>query len=232
MPDKSARSLPPDRLWQPMTVKWFVSIFGASLAYAVLRYHIMGDVTWAHFPLFILNKAISLAAVGFISCSYLIGKIIHFHDHDKRLRLVAIKFCGLVGFFMAGIHALLSLCLLSPAYYGKYFLSDGRLNVEGEVSLTVGVIALCLLTGPAIATIPMMAKAVGGMRWKRGQRMGYLTLALVAIHMVALGWRGWLAPKGWHGGLPPISLIALILALIPLLVRTKLDHEKRLNEDA
>jgi DMSO/TMAO reductase YedYZ heme-binding membrane subunit len=232
MPEENAPSLPPDRLWQPTTAKWFFSIFGASLAYAILRYHIMGDVAWAHFPLFILNKATSLAAVAFISCSYLIGKIIHFHDHDKRLRLVVIKFCGLVGFFMAGIHALFSLCLLSPAYYGKYFIADGRLNLEGEVALTVGVIALVLLMGPAIASLPMMAKAIGGVRWKRGQRMGYMTLALVAIHMVVLGLRGWLAPKGWHGGLPPISLIAVTVAVIPLFVRKKLDHEKRLDEDA
>ena len=31
---------------------------------------------WRHFPLFILNKVISLAAVGFVACSYLVGKII------------------------------------------------------------------------------------------------------------------------------------------------------------
>jgi len=226
MQEKSSRGLPQDRLWQPTTAKWFLSIFGLSLIYAVLRYHIMGDVAWAHFPLFILNKATSLAAVGFISCSYLIGKIIHCHDHDKRLRLVVIKFCGLVGFFMAGIHAFFSVCLLSPAYYGKYFNPDGQLNLEGEVALAVGVLALFLLMGPALATVPMMAKAIGGMRWKRGQRMGYLTLALVAIHLVVLGLRGWLAPKGWHGGLPPISLIAVTVAVIPLFVRKKLDHEK------
>ena len=69
------------------------------------------------------------------------------------------------------------------------------------------------------------------MRWKRGQRMGYLTLVLVAIHMVVLGLKGWLAPKGWHGGLPPISLIAVTLAVIPLFIKKKLDHEKRSNED-
>ena len=52
--------LPPDRLWQPTTARWFTAIFGAALAYAVVRYHLVGDVAWRHFPLFILNKAISL----------------------------------------------------------------------------------------------------------------------------------------------------------------------------
>ena len=230
MNPEPSKNLPPDRLWQPTTAKWFFSIFGAALIYAILRYHIAGNVSWEHFPLFILNKATSLAAVGFIACSYLVGKIIRWHDHDKRLRLVVIKFCGLMGFFLAGIHAFLSVCLLSPAYYGKYFDPDGRLNLQGELAMTIGVLALFLLMAPAIATLPMMAKAIGGVRWKRSQRMGYLTLLLVATHLVVLGLKGWLAPKGWHGWMPPISLVAVVFALIPLFVKTQLEHEKRLRE--
>ncbi len=225
------RPLPADRLWQPTTAKWFFTIFGASLFYAILRYHIAGDVSWAHFPLFILNKATSLAAVGFVASSYLIGKMIHWHDADRQLRLVVIKFCGLVGFFMAGIHAFFSLALLSPAYYGKYFDLDGKLNFQGELALTVGVVALFLLMSPAIATLPMMAKAVGGARWKRGMSIGYLTLSLVVVHLIVLGYKGWLAPLGWQAWLPPISLVAVVLAIIPLFVRKKLEHEKRLKEE-
>ena len=229
MSAENVRPLPVDRLWQPTTAKWFYAIFGASLVYAILRYHIAGDVSYNHFPLFILNKATSLAAVGFIASSYLVGKIIHWHDHDKRLRLVVIKFCGLIGFFMAGIHAFFSLCLLSPAYYGKYFALDGKLNLQGELAMTVGVLALFLLMAPALATMPMMAKALGRVRWKRGQRMGYLTLVLVVAHLIVLGFKGWLAPKGWHGGLPPISLIAVVIAVIPLFIKKKLEHEKNMR---
>ena len=198
-----------------------------SLAYAIIRYHFAGDVAWRHFPLFILNKATSLAAVVFVACSYLVGKIIHWHDHDHALRLVVIKFCGLTGFFLAGVHAFFSLGLLTPAYYGKYFDDGGRLNLQGELGLSVGVIALFLLMAPAITTLPMMPKALGGKRWKRSQRMGYFTLLLVVGHLVVLGWKGWLAPKDWHGGLPPISLLAVVAALVPLLVKRKLVRDRR-----
>ena len=223
-------SLPPDRLWQPTTAKWFAVVFGGSLAYAIVRYHLAGDVSWTHFPLFIFNKATSLAAVVFVACSYLVGKIIRWHDHDRALRLVVIKFCGLVGFFLAGVHAFFSLCLLSPAYYAKYFDVDGRLNLQGEVAMSVGVVALFLLMAPAITTLPMMPKAIGGKRWKRSQRTGYLALILVVGHLVVLGLKGWLAPSSWPAGIPPISLVAVLAAAIPLLVKRKLVHEKRERE--
>lgn len=223
-------NLPPDRLWQPTTAKWFAIVFGGSLLYAIVRYHMAGDVSWNHFPLFILNKATSLAAVVFVASSYLVGKIIHWHDHSAALRLVVIKFCGLVGFFLAAVHALFSLCLLSPAYYAKYFDVDGRLNLQGEVAMSLGVIAVFLLMAPAITTLPMMPKALGGKRWKRSQRAGYVALILVVGHLVVLGAKGWLAPKGWPGWIPPISLVAVLVALTPLLVKRKLVHEKQERE--
>ena len=131
-----------------------------------------------------------------------------------------------------GIHALLSLSLLSPAYYGKYFDPDGRLNLEGELALMVGVVALFLLMSPAITTLPMMPKAIGGRRWKRSQLAGYVALAFVVVHLVALGLEGWLAPAGWNGGLPPISLVALLAALVPLLVKGKRVHDQHERKGA
>jgi DMSO/TMAO reductase YedYZ heme-binding membrane subunit len=229
MNDKDS-SLPPDRLWQPTTAKWFAVVFGVSLGYSIIRYHIAGDVEWRHFPLFILNKATSLAAVAFVASSYLINKIFNWHNNEPTLRLVVIKFCGLMGFFLAGVHALFSVFLLTPAYLGKYFDEAGRLNLWGEVAMCTGVLAIFFLMSPAVTTLPMIPKAIGGWRWKRSQRLGYMALILVVIHLVALGWKGWLAPMGWQAGLPPISLLALVAALVPLLVKRKLVQEKRKRE--
>jgi DMSO/TMAO reductase YedYZ heme-binding membrane subunit len=226
MSDRDSK-LPADRLWQPTTAKWFAVVIGAALAYSIVRYHLAGDVEWRHFPLFILNKATSLAAVIFVACSYLVGKIIRWHDHDHALRLVVIKFCGLMGFFLAAAHAFQSLALLTPAYYGKYFDDGGQFNLQGELALAVGVLALFFLLSPAVTTLPMMPRALGGWRWKRSQRVGYVALCLVLVHLVVLGWKGWLAPEGWHGGLPPISLLAAVAALVPLLVKRRLVRDKR-----
>jgi len=115
--ERTNAHVPKDRLWQPVTAKWFSVVVGICLAYAVLRYHLSGEVAWTHFPLFILNKTISLAAVIFVACSYLIGRIFRWHNHDPRLKLVVIKFCGLMGFSLAVIHAFFSVYILTPAYF-------------------------------------------------------------------------------------------------------------------
>ena len=221
---KVPSSLPRERLWQPVTAKWFGATFGLALAYAVLRYHIAGDVSWAHFPLFILNKATSLGAVLLVASSYLVGRVFRWHNDEPVLRLVVVKFCGLMGFFLAGVHALLSLCLLDPAYFPKFFAPDGRPNLVGESSMLVGVVALFALLSPAVTTLPMMPKAIGGVRWKRSQRLGYVGLLLVVAHLVFMGLSGWLTPGGWTRGLPPISLVAVVAAAVPLLLKLRRER--------
>jgi DMSO/TMAO reductase YedYZ heme-binding membrane subunit len=226
------RELPPDRLWQPTTARWFAAIFGAALLYAVVRYHLAGDVAWRHFPLFILNKATSLAAVGFVAASYLVGKVIRWYGDDRPLQLVVIKFCGLMGFFLAVVHAFMAVCLLRPGYFAKFFDDAGRLNLPGELGMATGIVALLCLSSPAITTLPSMPRELGGWRWKRTQRLGYVALVFVAVHIVALGLQGWLAPRGWHGGLPPISLLAFVGALVPLLVKRRSVEERKAQRES
>jgi DMSO/TMAO reductase YedYZ heme-binding membrane subunit len=158
----SDSKLPADRLWQPTTAKWFFVVFGLSLVYAVIRYHFVKGVAWEHFPLFILNKVVSLAAT--------------------------------------------------------IFFADGRLNLEGEIAMATGAFAIWFLVSPAITTLPMMPAAIGGKRWKRSQRLGYLAQVCVVIHLVALGLKGWLAPEKWSC-VPPISLFAVVAASIPIVVK-------------
>ena len=218
-PSSASEIAKESRLWQPVTARWFAVLFGAAVAYAILRYHILKGVEWSHFPLFILNKAVSLAAVFFVACSYLVGRVLRWHNDDPRIRLIVIKFCGLMGLSLGAIHGLMSLGLWTPHYYPAYFVEGGKLNLQGELAIAVGVVALWALAVPGITTLPTMAKSIGGFRWKRTQRMGYVTLALVAVHLIVLGLPGWLAPAGWPGGLPPISLLAFLVAGFPLLVK-------------
>ena len=55
----------------------------------------------------------------------------------------------------------------------------------------------------------------------RAQSMGYAGLALVAVHLIDLGLGGWMTPGKWTAGLPPISLLACLAALFPLIVKLR-----------
>lgn len=103
------------------------------MTYAIIRYHFFGGVEWVNFPLFFANKAISLSAVFFIAMSSLIGNAFKIYAGNHPKRLVLIKFCGLIGFSLAAIHAFMALLLFTPEYYPKLFGSDGRLNLIGCV---------------------------------------------------------------------------------------------------
>lgn len=216
-----------ERLFQGFTNRWFILLFGVPLTYSIFRYHIVGVVDWEHFPLFIANKAISMSSVFFIATSYLIGKTIKLYEDDFPKRLILIKFCGLMGFSMASMHAFMAMLLFTPDYYAKFFHESGQMNLTGELSMLFGVLSLWCLTITAITSLPFMYDAVGADRWHRGQRMGYFSLLLVAGHLIVMGLHGWLAPSGWPAYLPPISLVACIAAMIPLLVKMTGPSKKK-----
>ena len=35
-----------------------------------------------------------------------------------------------------------------------------------------------------------------------------IALTLGGLHLLFMGYEGWLNPAGWHGGMPPVSLVA------------------------
>ncbi len=43
-------------------------------------------------------------------------------------------------------------------------------------------------------------------------------LLLGGVHVVFIGYEGWLKPAGWHGGLPPISLVAFAFFAVGYLI--------------
>ena len=51
------------------------TILALGIAYAIVRYHLAGPVPWKDFPLYILNKGLSLAAFVLLSCNFGFGPL-------------------------------------------------------------------------------------------------------------------------------------------------------------
>jgi len=51
-------------------------------------------------------------------------------------------------------------------------------------------------------------------RFITSRKFMLFALLLGAVHLFFMGYQGWIDPAGWHGGLPPISLVAFTIFTI------------------
>jgi DMSO/TMAO reductase YedYZ heme-binding membrane subunit len=202
--------------WSRISLTSF-TIFLVIFSYAVIRYNVIQGIIWDHLPLYVSNKAIALGSVVFISISYLLGSFHHFFPRLLSNKLSLRKHFGLLGFTLACVHSLISLIILRPDYYRRFFLGE-TLNLTGELTLLFGVLALIIFSIVAITSLPSVFENMEYHRWKSIQRKGYLAFFLVMLHVFTLGMSGWLKSEDWPGGLLPISLIAFIIIFNVLLI--------------
>jgi hypothetical protein len=200
-----------------VTQRWIFLLIGLATIYAVVRYHGFGGVDPGHFPLFILNKALSLAAVFLLTAAVLAPRFARGsaeNPAETRSRANAFRSSA---FCLAALHSLMSLILLSPEYYPKFFLETGRLNAVGELSMLGGTLSLACFTIAGLGSF----LPENGLR-RLAPRLGYLGILLTGLHVLVMGVEGWTAPARWHGALPPISLLAFLSVLVAVIRQSRL----------
>ena len=188
------------------------SIIGATLllaiGYAVLRYHIAGPVPWEDLSFFILNKGLCLAAFIMLTMNFALGPLNNLGVAVPVGWLNARKALGMTGFLLVLIHVLMSVLLFNSSVYGKFFQQDGTLTLLAGLSMLTGVLAFVVLWGYNMTFQTFMREDKAFIRFITSRSFMLFALLLGAAHLVFMGYEGWLNPGGWHGGLPPISLIA------------------------
>lgn len=176
-----------------------------SSLYAVIRYMVFGDVKISNAPVYIVNKALSMSSAVFLFLSAFVL---------RKQNLDASKLYGLAFFQCACLHIILSLAILSPVYYPKFF-EDGKMNVTGELMILFGALAAYVFF-----LLRRFIKETS--RVKTYTRIGCLYLI---AHLIFMGIPGWFKVQSWHGYMPPISLISGVAVLMALIVY--LSMEKR-----
>lgn len=208
-------------------------LFVVFLAYAVARYVLFGPVAPEHIPLYVVNKAVALLALVLVGVSLVIGPLARLDPDGLPGWMGARRWIGFAGFGLALVHVLLTLPIFSPVHYAKFFAQpDGAtgLTLSAGLSLLAGVLATAALawqaglsTRPAEpAAHPPALHTLTVLR-----RLGWTAVALVAAHCVFMGWAGWWPPAAWPGGLPPISLLAVVFAVGVLVLRLLLRRRGR-----
>lgn len=213
---------------QSLKIKWLTGTLLFFFIYATLRYIVFKGVDPVHFPVYIVNKIFSIAGIIFIALSYTISKVNWFKFNDDENKVQFIQFAGLVGFSFSAMHVFLSLLVISPEYYPKFYHGN-MMNLTGELSMLMGVFSIFCFSIPAITTIPFMQEAVGIKKWQRRQNMGYFGLLTALVHTTVMGFASWLTVAKWPGYLPPISLIGAIIAFVPLYLKLTKKNSGRSN---
>jgi len=181
-------------------------IFGP--AYAVVRYHIAGPVPWKDFPFFILNKGISLSAFILLTLNFGLGPLNNLGVKVSEGWLNARKAMGMTGFLLVLIHALISFMLFSPSVYGKFFEADGTLTLLAGLSMLGGVLAFVVLWAYNLSFQTFLREDQAFIRFITSRNFLLFAMIFAGVHLVFMGYEGWLNPSGWHGGIPPVSLVA------------------------
>ena len=179
-----------------------------SLSYAILRYHIVGPVPWKDLPFFILNKAISLGAFILLTLNFGLGPLNNLGGKVPEAWLNARKALGMTGFLLVLLHALMSFMLFSPSVYGKFYEQDGTLTLVAGLSMLGGVLAFVVLWGYNLSFQTHLREDKAFIQFITSRKFLLVAMLLGAVHLIFMGYEGWLNPSGWQGGIPPISLVA------------------------
>ncbi len=184
------------------------SVLVLAVSYAVLRYHVVGPVPWKDFPFFILNKGFSLAAFVLIACNFGFGPFRNIGVPVPDSWLAARKAVGMTGFLLVLIHALMSFLLFKPAVYANFFAADGTLTLLAGLSMLAGVLAFVVLWAYNLSFQTFLREDKAFISFITSRRFLLVAFVLGGAHLLFMGYEGWMKPGRWHGGLPPISLVA------------------------
>lgn len=189
-----------------------------AIGYAVLRYHIFGGVSWKDLPIFILNKGIALGAFVLIVFNFTLGPAKNLGIPISGAWLKARKAVAMSGFLFVMVHALMSIMLFSPAIYSKLFEADGSLTGVAGISMLAGILSFVALWVCNFSFQTQMREDKAFIGFITSRKFLLWVFLLGAVHLFFMGYSGWIKPSDWHGGLPPISLIAFVSFVIGYLI--------------
>ena len=189
-----------------------------SIGYAILRYHIVGPVLWKDFPFFILNKGISLSAFILLTFNFTLGPLNNLGIKVSEKWLNARAALGMTGFLLVLIHALISFMLFNPAIFGKFYEENGHLTLLAGLSMLGGIVSFVVLWAFNLAFKTDMKEDKAFIRFITSRIFLLIAMLFAIAHIFFMGFKGWINPSDWHGGLPPISLVAFAFCTVGFII--------------
>lgn len=185
-------------------------VYTVSIGYATLRYNTFKGIPWTDWPLYVLNKAFALSLLAFLMIS-----VFRYRYFQKYSNAEIFNFAKFSGF----LHIIISLALLNPTYYDKFFL-NGKLSFSVGISILLGAIASALIFNKGFS------KDLNNNPDAKIKVLSILVF-IIGLHAALQGFQGWFTPSAWPGYLPPITLISFLIGLFALVLTFGLKRKKK-----
>ncbi|KAK2158632.1 hypothetical protein LSH36_166g01007 [Paralvinella palmiformis] len=218
-----------------MVISAFWIVFAACRAFKLRK----NPYSPERLPTNVANKIVGAIAATCLGMAYFPGCLVAFVQlarGSKNVDLPKIidqwlgirQQLGLFALILATLHVILSLVLISPAYFphwypeaidGKRFangtppdpLGPIRMTWIGETVILLGALAMVALVLIGIATLPAISRSLGWREWRCVQsHMGFACLLLTTCHVVMRGAPVWLN-KSVKDVIPTVSFLSLLL---------------------
>ena len=196
-------------------VQIIVGVFLFSLVYAILRYHVFGDTGLKDFPLYVLNKCLALSGFILLTLNFALGPAKALGVNVPDTWLASRKEIGTVSFMLILTHVLCSLLTFgSGGYYAKFFVPERGISAIGSWSMLLGTAAFVWLWLYNISFKTQQESDKEFLRLVTSRGSLIFSALLSAGHVSVMGYKAWMHPENWTGGMPPITLVAIVIFLV------------------
>ncbi len=155
-----------------------------------------------------------MAAFILLTCNFGFGPLNNLGVKVPAGWLAARKALGMTGFLLALIHVLMSFMLFNPAVYAQFFEANGTLTLFAGVSMLGGILAFVVLWTYNMSFQTHLREDKSFIQFITSRKFLLWAMILGAVHLVFMGYQGWMNPSGWHGGIPPVSLVAITVFVV------------------
>jgi hypothetical protein len=188
--------------------------FMISMCYAILRYQILGPVPWKDLPFYVLNKGNAFSAFILLIFNFSFGPLKNLGAPIPDSWIKSRRIVGIMGFLQVFVHVIMSFLLFKPAVYTKFFESDGTMTLHTGLNLIGGITAFIFLWVYNVSFNLEFRKDKGLIAFITSRKVLLFAMFMAGVHLFFMGFDGWVETGSWHGGLPPISLIAFLIFMI------------------
>lgn len=182
-------------------IVWTLTVLAGTLIYATIRYITFGPFGFNDIPLFILNKSVSWSSVILILLS-MWQKSEYRKHYFLHIRLLLV------------IHAGISLILIAPEVYPKFF-QNRSISLSGGLAILAGILSFTAFFFKFFIPHPKPDEPVS---LPTKFQISVTALVLFLLHTAFIGASGWFTPENWNGAMPPITLLAFLAGLIALIL--------------